>query len=72
MGQDVGLGKALGANAQYLVVAPACRAGNRKANCQQELFQMHETNSKIKTLISVLHNDWPLKAAADVIILSSR
>jgi hypothetical protein len=28
---------------------------------------MHETNSKIKTLISVLHSDWPLEAAADVV-----
>jgi len=72
MGQDVGLRKALGANAQYLVVAPACRTGKRKANCQQELFQMHDTNSKINALIPVLHSDWPLISEADVVILPSQ
>jgi hypothetical protein len=69
MGQDIGLGKAFGANAQNLIVAPAGRTSKYKANCQQELFEMHETYRRVNVLVPVLHGEWPRDAAADLVNL---
>jgi hypothetical protein len=47
MGQGIGLGKALGANAQNLVGAPADRADTNKANYQKVFFEIHGTGKKV-------------------------